>query len=301
MTADVADESTQSMTVVGIHRQIQLIQEVMKSEMKKGEHYGTIPGCGPKPALMKAGAEKLSLLFKMAPRFKIEMVDLGNGHREYRIVTELYHIISGKFLGEGLGSSSTMETKHRYRNLAKKCPVCDGEFIIKGKEEYGGGWLCFAKKGGCGAKFTDGDKEIESQEVGKKENEDIADTYNTVLKMGKKRSLVDAVLTATAASDIFTQDIDEMGAAAADPTPAEEHREPIDEPQRASEGSVPRETPKAAPAPKDPPQKQSGSAPAAKASTFSGSTCFVCKGKINKGDMILKNPRTNSWTHEACK
>jgi len=41
------------------------------------------------------------------------------------------------------------------------------------------------------------------------ENPDIADTYNTVLKMGKKRAHVDAVLTATAASDIFTQDIEE--------------------------------------------------------------------------------------------
>ena len=42
------------------------------------------------------------------------------------------------------------------------------------------------------------------------ENPDIADTYNTVLKMAKKRSHVDAILTATAASDIFTQDLEDM-------------------------------------------------------------------------------------------
>ena len=35
------------------------------------------------------------------------------------------------------------------------------------------------------------------------------DQYNTVLKMAKKRSHVDAILTATAASDIFTQDIED--------------------------------------------------------------------------------------------
>lgn len=34
------------------------------------------------------------------------------------------------------------------------CPVCGVVgAIIKGKPEYGGGWLCFQKKGGCGAKF----------------------------------------------------------------------------------------------------------------------------------------------------
>lgn len=33
--------------------------------------------------------------------------------------------------------------------------------------------------------------------------------YNTILKMAKKRAFVDAVLTATAASDIYTQDLDD--------------------------------------------------------------------------------------------
>ena len=43
------------------------------------------------------------------------------------------------------------------------------------------------------------------------ENPDIADIYNTCLKMSKKRSVIDAVLTATGASAIFTQDIEEHG------------------------------------------------------------------------------------------
>lgn len=42
------------------------------------------------------------------------------------------------------------------------------------------------------------------------ENQDIADTYNTVLKMAKKRAFVDAVKSTTAASDIFTQDIEDL-------------------------------------------------------------------------------------------
>lgn len=55
------------------------------------------------------------------------------------------------------------------------------------------------------------------------ENEDIADTYNTVLKIAKKRAHIDATLTVTGAADIFTQDlIDEE-----DDTPK---REPIKPP-----------------------------------------------------------------------
>ena len=38
------------------------------------------------------------------------------------------------------------------------------------------------------------------------ENPDIADVYNTVLKMAKKRAHVDATLTVTGAADLFTQD-----------------------------------------------------------------------------------------------
>lgn len=43
------------------------------------------------------------------------------------------------------------------------------------------------------------------------ENPNIADTYNTVLKIAKKRALVDAVLTTLGMSDLFTQDLEDIG------------------------------------------------------------------------------------------
>lgn len=52
------------------------------------------------------------------------------------------------------------------------------------------------------------------------ENPDIADVYNTVLKMAKKRAFVDAVKSTAAASDIFTQDIEDMGPIEVAPQPA---------------------------------------------------------------------------------
>jgi hypothetical protein len=69
--------------------------------------------------------------------------------------------------------------------------------------------LCFAKKGGCGAKFADTDLSIVSQPTGRVENEDIADLKNTILKMSKKRAKVDATLSATRSSGIFTQDMED--------------------------------------------------------------------------------------------
>jgi hypothetical protein len=39
---------------------------------------------------------------------------------------------------------------------------------------------------------------------------DIGDSYNTILKMAKKRAYIDAILSATAASDIFTQDLEDF-------------------------------------------------------------------------------------------
>lgn len=221
-------ESTQAMTVQQIHQHIQLIQQVMENEMRDGEHYGKIPGCGDKPVLLKAGAEKLCLLFKMASRFKVENVDLGNGHREVRITTELYHIESGKFLGEGLGSCSTMESKYRYRGSEVELT---GEVVPK---EY---WKNRDPELIGGKQFTT--KKVDGQwMIGikgeKMENPDIADVYNTVLKIGKKRSQVDAVLTVTAASDIFTQDMEEVTTEA-----AMKANQKVSEPER----NVPQETP----------------------------------------------------------
>ena len=59
--------------------------------------------------------------------------------------------------------------------------------MIKGKEEFGGGWLCWRKKNGCGAKFPDGDQRIEGQEVGEIENPDLPDNGTRSTRWQKAR------------------------------------------------------------------------------------------------------------------
>jgi hypothetical protein len=213
------------MTIKAVVDRKRKIVEVMQSVMREGEHFGRIPGCGDKPTLLKAGAEILAMTFGLAPTFRIERTDLPSGHREYQVLCTLTHIASGKVVSEGVGCATTMESKHRWRGGARVCPECGQSTIIRGKAEYGGGWLCFARRGGCGSKWRDGDKAIEGQPTEKIENPDPADQYNTVLKMAKKRAQVDCTLTACGASDMLSQDLEDL--------PADD-AEFVDRPDRSS-------------------------------------------------------------------
>jgi hypothetical protein len=202
----VTIDQMQPMSVAQIKQQVQTIQQVMADVMIDGTHYGKIPGCGDKPALLKAGAEKLCMTFRLDPEYDITTERDGN-HLTITSKCTLHYIPNGARMGSGMGSCSSRESKYAYRSAVRKCPSCGVEAIIKGKAEYGGGWLCYGRKGGCGKKFPDGDAAIEGQSMGRVANEDLADQYNTVLKMSNKRSLVAAVLNVLAASDIFAQDL----------------------------------------------------------------------------------------------
>jgi hypothetical protein len=70
--------------------------------------------------------------------------------------------------------------------------------------------VCFKKKDGCGTKFRDGDPSIEGQAVGRTENPDPFDLDVVLAKMSEKRAYIDATLRATAASGLFTQDLEEL-------------------------------------------------------------------------------------------
>jgi hypothetical protein len=108
-----------AMTPVGVLKQVAMVHEVMTAVMKENEHFGTIPGTK-KPSLYKAGAEKLSLTFRLRPEYEIRKSELPNGHREYEVVCTLYHIPTGQSVGQGVGSATTMEGKYRYRGGEKE-------------------------------------------------------------------------------------------------------------------------------------------------------------------------------------
>jgi ssDNA-binding Zn-finger/Zn-ribbon topoisomerase 1 len=185
-----------------------IIQKCMGRVLKENIHYGVIPGTK-KPTLLKPGADVLVRLFNFSPSFAITKTDKAGGHREYEICASLTGP-AGNFLGSADASCSTLEAKYRYRKGGIECPECGAKNVKKGSAQYGGGFYCSTRDGGCGAKFKDRDPRIDNQETGRVENPDPADLWNTVLKMAEKRALVAVVLMVTGASYLFTQDMEDL-------------------------------------------------------------------------------------------
>ncbi len=214
------DPAASAMTVQQVLGQVALIQQIMAAAMKDGEHFGKIPGCGDKPTLLKPGAEKLCLTFRLAPTYEVDERNTDRGHREYRVQCTLSSILTSAFIGQGVGVCTTMEAKYRFRQGTAEPtdkPVPRAYWDVrqedpaKAQELIGGKGFTVKKVDGKGWMIAKGGEKVET--------DNPADHYNTVLKMAKKRALVDAVLTATAASDIFTQDLEDITANIAATTP----------------------------------------------------------------------------------
>lgn len=207
---DVTVYQDKPLSIANVKEQINLIQQLMKDVMRENEHFGIIPGCK-NPSLLKAGAEKLLFTFHLIADVSGDDIpyDLGNGHREYRIKVRLSNS-RGELRGVGVGSCSTMETKFRFRSgpveltdraipneywdMRKSNPGKAQEILGKGyvpKKNESGIWVAA----------------IQGERV---EHDNPADYYNTCLKMAHKRAMVSATLATTAASDIFTQDVEDM-------------------------------------------------------------------------------------------
>jgi len=166
---------------------VRLIQQVMADVMKKDTHYGIIPGCK-QPSLYKAGSEVLLTTFRIAVEPEVTNLSTTDEIR-YLVRVVGRHQISGIVVGIGVGEASSSEDKYKWRNA-----VCDDEFELTPEDrkriKYGRKQNGFYKA-----------KQVRTNP---------ADLANTILKMAKKRAQVDMTLTATAASDIFTQDIEDL-------------------------------------------------------------------------------------------
>lgn len=198
-----------AMPIASVVRQVALIQEVMKGVMKDGEHYGVIPGTK-KPSLLKPGAEKLCLTFRLDPAYDIIREIRDKEFIAYTVRCDLTHIPSGQKIASGIGSCNSREGKYRYRHIEKltETPVPKeywkaksagdskemkrllGEGMRARKNEATGQWVL-----------------ARSEQV---DNDNPWDLDNTLIKMACKRALVAAVLNGTAASDIFTQDVEDL-------------------------------------------------------------------------------------------
>jgi hypothetical protein len=173
------------LTVQEVKANVQLIQQVLREVMKEGTHFGTIPGCD-KPSLWKPGAEKILSTFRIASQPTVE--DLSTDDEARFRVRCAGISSSGIDLGACFGECSSSEEKYRWRTA-----VCEEEFEATPETHRRIKW----KKG------RDGGYSI------KQVCTEPADMRNTVLKMAIKRAQVGMCLGVTAASDVFTQDLED--------------------------------------------------------------------------------------------
>ena len=163
------------LTADDLVQQTQKILQIKEKAMKEGVHYGIIPGTK-KPSLWKPGSEKLCRAFKLTPQFETTSRDDPNRTISWR----KWNYNERKEI-EG----STMG----YIEYDSRCTLTH---IPTGE--------VWAKN--VSASCNNFESKYRSLNP--------YDVKNTLEKMSEKRSLVAAVLIGTGASDIFTQDLDDL-------------------------------------------------------------------------------------------
>ena len=164
-------------------------QNLVQTHLKKDKDYGIIPGTS-KPTLYKPGAEKIVMLGKLRSTFDIldETKDYDKEFFQFEVRWNLW--AGENLICQGVGLCSSKEDKYRYRWVG------ENKLPNNIKKEN----LMWREKSGKYGKY----KQYRI------ENEDICSIANTILKMAKKRALIDAALLVGSLSELFTQDVEDL-------------------------------------------------------------------------------------------
>lgn len=200
-----------------------LVKKCMAQAMVEDVHWGSVSGFD-KPCLFQPGAQMLASLFKLCPAYEAQLRTFKDGHREHEVTCTLKGV-RGEW--QGLGICSTMESTYRWRNefqefTVTEDPVPKTYWEIKERDgaQEAKDWLKQTYPEGFPKKIdVKGWMICEGGHMAQVENPNIANEWNTILKMAKKRAFVDAVITATGCADLFTQDLDDMAQNEALPEP----------------------------------------------------------------------------------
>ena len=196
----------------------QLAASMIKGKYGEGVEIGSVPGV--KNMVFKEGTQYIMDAFNLGtgrPSSSKEetIITLKDGTKitHYTITSDvpITNLITGQIIAFGRATCSTLESKYRYRGEERTCPKCGEKTILKGLSQYGGGWYCNKKKGGCGAKFVDNEPKIIDQIVGKVENLNPDDVRDTVTAMSIKRATSRKVLDVTRMSLYLTSGYEDNG------------------------------------------------------------------------------------------
>lgn len=276
--ADIASRYKPVMSIDEAVQRHRALAQFIREILVEGEDYGKIPGTDTKPVLLKPGAEKLCAFFGYAPVYTVTDIEDWMGHRfgeplfYYRYTCTLMK--DGAPVGSGEGSANTWESKYRWRWVTESAlpadvdrskmatrggAVMEFDFAIEKGEtggqygkpaEYWAKWRKAIESGVARAveKTSKTGKKLKAWEMDgtlyRVPNADFADVINTTQKMGQKRAYIAATLSATGASQYFTQDLEDIPMPEAPPVrelpppppPTEPRREPPPPPREV--GSV---------------------------------------------------------------
>lgn len=169
--------------------QINIIQELMRNNMKDKTHYGIVPGCN-KPSLWKPGAELIAMTLRIA--IDHEPIDLsGSDDVRYRMRAIATSQIDQRFLGAAYGECWSLEQKYMWREAVVQ-KEWDETSVDRRREKY------------------EKTKTKEGYAVVYQVRTHAPDIVNTILKMAQKRAGIAVILLVTAASDIFSQDLEDL-------------------------------------------------------------------------------------------
>jgi hypothetical protein len=208
-----------------VRQRIREIREfIARGLLEKGIDYGKIPGVD-KPMLFKTGCEMLLLNYEIVvdPPEIDDKSDFEKGIFRYRMILRGYDKTTRTYVGMGVASCSSFETKYRYRWLYSwKLPdgmkvigtnPGTGQFDPEILKKY---WI--AEKGDNAFRFKETLKGPRPQ--WRIENPDTWDLENTILKQAVTRALRALTLNVTGADRLFVneKDLEELGMSDLDDT-----------------------------------------------------------------------------------
>lgn len=166
-----------------IKKLVNAVDKAKQEIMIEDRDFMTLPGTK-KPTLLKPGAEKLLKLFNLGARFEI-IEEVQDHDREYQYQKE------GKVLEWGTAKSG------KSYPLRKEMITTD----VKG-------WYFYKVK--C-TLFDQTSGDLRGDGFGTcSSNERPGQPANTIIKMAQKSSMMQATLTTCNASDLFTQDLEDL-------------------------------------------------------------------------------------------
>lgn len=183
------------------------IMQFAEQRFEFGKHYDSLPGKDTrnktrdqikkdpniKKFLKKPGAEMISMAFGVRPEYTAHRELDEKGVAYYWVECRVFTIGSDVQVGAGIGSCSFGETKYAYRWVYGNEIENDPDLRLLDKSRL---------------RKRSGESSRGSWTQYRVPNLDIADLDNTILKMAKKRSYVDAVITTFGLSEQFEQDIE---------------------------------------------------------------------------------------------